>query len=627
MNSKTKLFSKGLIKADLKRFWVSGVIYAGLIFLTTFFALYLDKGAHISFDGRTYAGSMLYSYALFSNFSGVLFGGILAAALFSFLKSESAVSFYHGLPQSRGKIFRSKLLSAAALLILPVLANAALVIFTKICGSGVPVRYIHVLIWAGIQIVYSFIAFSLITLIASFTGNIFSLLLIGGACLVAPGLILGFLDEMGSLYLLGYEGNLIEKLEYIYLTPYIMASRYILIYIILAALFLLAAFFIYKARPLERCGEALTFKTAKVIFIYAAALLGGIISYWYFSIWFDRSIFFMLPFGIVSIIIANMINQKSITIKKAPLYTGIFILAVLLIYGLFKIDFTGFEKRMPSADKIEGVMIYSDNPYIANPNDYISYQVKGFATEKENLPDFYLTDKKEIEDVLNYHKFKIEEEKRNGSIEHICIEYKLSGGKTLLRRYSFNKNADKEYFEAIAGTDTLKRQRYDIYKNSEKNIVSFEVHPSSSELYDSPYVTVSPDSKTFTDLYNALQKDIENLSYDDDASLGVGGARATAVIDVSGDGNINYVKIQAVPGILITEGFTETNKILDRFKFSAEGYTPECITKIETNGSEITDKAQILEIAGKVKYSFENNLSGNDLYYFYFENGDSFAAE
>ena len=630
MNSKTNLFSKGLIKADLKRFWIFSLIYGGLIFLIAFFGLYIESGFRLAYEKVSYTDSPLFTLSVFSNFIGVLFGGVLAPALFSFLKSERAVSFYHGLPHSRGKIYISKLLSAAALLILPVLANVAFVMLTKVLGSGIPVAYRHILIWAGIQLIYSFIAFAFMTLISSFTGNTFSLLLIAGACFTAPALLLSFFDEIGSLYLLGYAGNVINTLKYIYITPYTMKLPYMIIYAAAAAVFLLLAFFIYKARPLERSGEALTFKTAKVIFIYAAALLGGIISYWYFSIWFEKSIFYMLPFGIASIIIANMINKKGITLRKAPLYTGVFVLAVLLLYGGFKSDFTGFEKRMPSADRIEGVMIYSDNPYMANPDDYISYRVKGSVAKNENPPDFYLKDKKEIEDVLKYHEFKIDEGKRgkNYTNDHIYIEYKLSGGKKLLRRYRFDRNADKEFFETIAATDTLKRQRYNIYKNSTIEVTEFKIKPVQ-DLSGMGTVSVYPASKGFTELYDALQKDIENLSYDNDASLGAGGAVSKANIIVTATGSVNYARAGS-PDILVTDGFTNTMPIIERYKFNAEGYTPDDIVKVDVNGEEITDKAQILEATEKAKYSYENYASRNSVlfrYRFYFANGDTFDVD
>lgn len=618
MNSKTKFFNKGLIKADLKRFWIFSLLYAALIFFVAFFGFYINT-YYSGGNSAEYIYTRFFGLSEIANFFGVLFGAFLSPVLFYFLNSSSAVSFYHGLPQGRGKIFASKAVSAALLLSLPVIINAAIVILSKVCGSAMPVRISHILIWACLQLLYSFLAFACMTFTATITGNIFSHIIISGICFAAPALLLFYLDELCSRYLLGYAGNMTTMLQYIYILPDKILSPLALIYIAATVILFFASALIYKKRLLERSGEALVFKGAKICLIYAGAILGGIISYWYFSIWFDKSIFFMLPFGIIAVIIANMVNKRGITLRGAFGHIGIFALFVLVLFAGFKYDITGFEKRIPGAENIESVKITSGNPYIIDNDAFTSYDENGRAEKYKSAPDFAITDREDIKSVCNYHRFKAEEAKRDNSSGSIRIEYTLKNGKRLTRSYSFEKNADKEYFKPIAATDTLKRQRYLLYQNSFANITSVEI--CSSPLTAEPSDTIYPENDCFNELCIALDNDIKNLAYDEDASLCTSSFAVPITLYINFTGKNNKAIWPNRTSYPITDGFTETTEVLQKYglisqKFAAENVDSIMILHLdpekgyESEATEvINDTGKIADIMEQIKYSYKNKPS------------------
>ena len=128
MNLKTssseKLFSKAIIKADLKNHWGWPVI-AGVLMLFNLFTL-LDSSYLMSYFERvdtdvrwTVMAEQLLNYYYFTFFVGIAFAILLGAKLFFYLDKVNSVSCMHGMPFTRKKLFFSHLASGTILILLP----------------------------------------------------------------------------------------------------------------------------------------------------------------------------------------------------------------------------------------------------------------------------------------------------------------------------------------------------------------------------------------------------------------------------------------------------------------------------------------------------------------------------
>lgn len=663
MNLKNSLFEKGLIKADLRRFGIFSALYAALIFFSTFFDFYVNDNIYTKTLITRYVNSQLFANSYFSHVCAVGAGALLAVVLFWFLNSSSALSFYHGLPLKRRKIYFSKLLTAFILLTVPVIIVSVIVFLTKLFGSDINVRLSHLFIWTGIQLLYSYMSFACITFTAMFTGSLLSHAAISLICFAFPAVAVSFTDSLTGNFLYGYSGSIGNILSYIYLMPPDMASKRCIIYIAAIAVLLTLSYFIYKNRDLERNGEAFVFKTSKNIFVAAAALFGGIFSYWYFSIWFKENIFWMLPFGLIALIIANMVNKRSLTLKGVPLYAGIFLACVLIVFGGFKFDILGYQNRVPDINRVLSVSI--------NKNDYAlaaGYDPKtGSELFEKNPEKAEITAHEDILKVINFHNYRI---KNRYDISHrnsINIDYTLKNGRHLKRYYYFDHNADKEYTEPVSKIDKWVKNRYFPYENANAKITSFVIGSMLQNVDSEIRFTVSEDNEYFGLLKEALEKDIKALPYDEDSTLYNGeyyyvGAPAYISVHfttplVYADGS-NYTGTRTLDRentYCITDGFTNTLAVLHSIEgFADIEFTPDKVKRIgvrrfdeatgnfkeptetlEDSGSYfanigmseiITDRAKIETIVNYAlhEYKYVNDENGVD-YYFELNNDTYFS--
>jgi len=553
MNSKMKSFKKSIFGADIRQLWIFSLLYGIIIFFGTFFDFYLDNEPYGNAIPYSFVNSRFFEYSCLSNFFGLCAGAVLALRLFAYLYSTNAISFYHGLPFKRKSIFISKILSGAVLLTAPVLINFAIVGITKLCGSYIQIRWFGLIYWLANQVIYSLLAFSFVTFGVMLSGNILALLATCILLSIAPLTIIGFIHTVCQNYLLGYAYDPTNFFSFIYITPDVLLFKARgIIYIIAIPILFIISYFMYKKRDLERCGEAVVFPKLKIAFIYFAGLLGGIFSYFYFSIWNFKTLLFMLPFGIIAVIIANMINRRSVTLKGAFSHTVIFTVLVLCFLGAFRFDIIGFEKRVPLPQNIESVTVL--------PDRYYAYR------NADNFEKLAITDKEDIEKVRAYHIINTASHLQDTESmpNYLKISYKLKNGRTLTRGYCTDYLSERDRdFEAVSNIEQVKKSVYPIYKNDNLEIVNINLNNflASSMIY--------PDNPIADKLIEAMNEDIANLSYEENAVRWHNVRDCVAPLDV----NIEYKnpdnekKYSEGCSFPISFGFTRTMDLLKEYGY------------------------------------------------------------
>lgn len=516
MNLKVSLFNKSIFKTDIKRFWIASLLYTVMLFFLVPFQYVAreerflgiidtipDEFIRTSFASGTYPAMFL----------GMLCGGVFALMIFMYINSTPAISFYHSLPYRRTTIYFTKLLSGTLLLVVPILINLFVLVTAKASGTYIPAHSEHLFIWAYLQLTYTLIVFLGVSFVAMFTGNFMYLIAVSGICVITPLLTITFIENILSEHLYGYIGAFEEALYWFYLIPNHLLSLRALIYLALAILFIILGCVIYNKRDLEKNGEAIVFNKAKVFFLYLVAFLCGIFSYWYFSSLFGKSILWMLPFGALGIMGANMINKKQVTLKGFIKPALIYAVAVVVVFLGFKLDITGFERRVPETENVAEVFV--EIPLFEHNYDlrYMDYNYREYYDKQ--ISNYSIKDPQEIEKVIALHKHKTENRDFKNPTFFVNFTYKMKNGKTLKRGYDIYKYDGGNLTEDVMMLDSMKNRRF---------------HPYTDETINYKHITISHDftgdiisyyagTQEFEELKKALHEDIKNIPYKYDSTI------------------------------------------------------------------------------------------------------------
>lgn len=523
MNLKTSLFNKMLIKSDLKRFWWVSVLntLAILVFAvySRFQRYFFDMQPNVNFLPEVeteFTSSAVYGVLIVCIPILIVFCGFTAVMLSMYLNSASAVSFMHGLPLKRKNHYASHYLSGAILITIPAVVNSVILYFMSF--HKILSQYIegsHILKFLFLYLIYAFLVYSGTTLIAMLTGNAFAL--VGITCVVAvvPLIAAGFLTTLFSNELYGYFNfDITHWLNYIYIEPSRLLRGYWLIYIAFTVFLTIAAYFVCKVRHLENYGEIVAFRALKKVFVYFAAVVLGILGYLYcVAISDNASLLWILAFGILGVLIAFMLTKRSFSLKGVQKPLAVFACLFVCFFLVLEFDLTGYEKRIPDIEDVEGISLLDAGFDFSEDSGY--YPSIGNV---KFLETYYpiLTETEDKENVIALHKYMIENREKNpdASYIHVPISYKLSNGKEIRRSYRVPVAECGEYLKKIYETEEMKAYNYKLMDDTEKKLLSVSV---SDERFEG--ITLNffeNDSEMLEKLETAFKNDVENLKYEDD---------------------------------------------------------------------------------------------------------------
>ena len=232
-------------------------------------------------------------------------------------------------------------------------------------------------------------------------------------------------------------------------------------------------------------------------------LFGGL----YFSETSERFEWVILGYvlGVVfGYLLAEMVLQKTWRTKLHLKGFGAYILIVLVVIFVIKLDVIGFESRVPEQPDIKEVSISN------NLNGY--YDDEYF----DGIGMTTLKDQRNIKAIQRLHEQIIqhgEDDRFNESPKYpaIVFEYELANGRTLSREYQLsNYKSFKPYFKKIYESQEYKDNFYTLLKISPKDVYRVDITgngnmPKSLELRD---------PKEIKKAIVALQTDLANASYE-----------------------------------------------------------------------------------------------------------------
>lgn len=498
MNSKTSLFSKALVKSDIKRYWWVSVIY---IVLTALFilpnAVMKDIGdVYSRFDSDNGALALFFAFAL---------GGLL----FSYLHRVNSVSFMNSIPVSRTTQYLSHILSGFILLIVPITVTSLVIFFEELhYGSGIQFCYKYFYTC----LLYSACAFMLTTFTSVLSGNLISTYVFGGGFVALPYFILSMANEIFSKNVYGFVDYDEGIMQYIYIMGIDeMWAKRSVIYITIAVALFIISLVLYKLRNMENYGEVVAFKPLKPILMYFVAVCFGLFGYDLLYYIHNRSLNFtlgVLPLGIVALIAVFMLNQKSFSFKGILKPIVIFAVCMGIVNVIFAFDLTGYEKRIPDENNVVSIDAFS------------GYYANCYATSRDYGAPIYddinkgiLTDKKDIDTITKLHKYLVQRGAVNDNSISIKITYTLKNNKKLSRNYLLNYNEMKD----IYSIDNYKKVIYPIANDNKKEMDYVELSDSRS---------LSPSIRLYNidinKLYDVVKKDVIKLTPEDLSAIDFG---------------------------------------------------------------------------------------------------------
>lgn len=517
MNSKTSLFNKTIIKTDLRRFWWLGVLNILAILIFAVYPLYMRipyNNINQYRHERLFIYSDMYRSTLISVPIIIIFAIAAVLLVFSYINKTAPVSFMHGLPLKRKTHFASHLVSGLTLTLSPAVISAVILLIMRINTSFANIVWTSdIFKWLLIYAVYSVFVFSGTLFSAFLSGNSFGAVGIAGGFALLPVVATGFADIFMKTNLYGYYANdLYTWLKWVYLFPDKILGTGALIYICGAVVLCALAYWLYKIRNLENYGEVVAFAPLRPVFVYLTAAFISALGYMYLSVINGgASLWWILVFGIMGVIAAYMISNKSFSLKGAWKPSSIVFVCFMLLFISVKCDIFGYERRVPKLSKIDGVCLVSDDSI--RKTTYVPDVGKATFTEVYKP---IMTNKEDIENVRTLHKAIIKtRETGEGVTINLPITYRLSNGRTVRREYNISPKTYDELLGKLYETQEMKYSNYPVCDPTQKKFVSVTI----SDLRLTSLSYYEDNKEMMNRIAEAFKKDVENLKYEDDCEV------------------------------------------------------------------------------------------------------------
>lgn len=420
MRSATSFFNPALARSDLRRYWPALFLYVGLWIIFLPIPVW-NRAAErnpalvnlTELCADTYAAAVVLA---------LIFGGIMATAVFSYLMQTRSVGAMHALPQRRGTLFWTHfltgwaMLAAGNLLVLAVTALAALLGGLALTPA--------LLTWFVVATLLDLIFLALGTLCAMVTGWLLAVPVLYAAvnCLAVALTWLG--QQLASLLLIGYATPDATPRLTIWLTPvYRLIQelgqtrqkgcttsysanidypsgltpegwRAVLVYAAAALVLLALSRLLYARRKSELSGDPAAFPWMRPVFRLGVGLVGGlalgmalyglVLAGLSFSV--PRLCVCMALMGALCYLGASMLVGKTLRVlpKRLP-GAAVTALVLVLLCVVLRADVFGYADRTPQAEDVARARVYClDTSFTLEDPRSLETLVKAQAELAEN---------------------------------------------------------------------------------------------------------------------------------------------------------------------------------------------------------------------------------------------------
>ncbi len=472
------LFSRALIKNNIKRFWWISAFYFAMLFFVNVLPVYFadterEYGVIKTLLEFTNYQNEYIIYLLVVFFIFPIAAGVL---LFRYMQSERLAGLVHSLPCKRSTIFGSNMLSGTAIIGVPcILISVILIILSLFTSNPGIFSVLFVVKWLGKTLLFTFSLYTITVFAGMLTGNsivhfvlayVVNLLSLG-----LFGLILFNLEGLVNGYYITTPGKWIQLIplyKIFFLSELTLFE--VIMHIIIAAAVAAVSLYIYNRRHIENAGNITGFKAMKQIYKYSAVVFAMLITG---TIIAKKCSFKVLPLiagyiisSILVYFIAEGIIKKTFRVWKE--YRGYLIVAgitaVLIACAVF--DVTGYRRYVPDENEVEYVYL-GEYRYM---DTFISRQKED--RKIDSMQGRILREPYNIKSIIDAHK------ELSQSIDRFPgskgIAYVLKDGSLVKRKYGLN-HWHKELFEPVFNSIEYKKSRYPFLSKGLDSIGQVEI--------------------------------------------------------------------------------------------------------------------------------------------------------
>lgn len=415
MPRKTSFCNAALLRSDIRRYWPLLFLYVAVwIVILPMQILSVSRECDGVADGimtvlELQQHNVIIRSIPASVVMSLLFGCFAAMAVWSYLMSGRTVGLMHALPVTRTQAFFSHVLSALGAL---TAGNVLIFLLTALCSAGFSyVDWAALGTWLLLTELMALFFFALGSLCAMVTGWLLAVPVLYGAMNVIAILLHLVVQAMAQMFYYGYVpadipagirwltpvGRIWEAIsdgeaqpvevqfrEPIGTQSYhriqLPASAFstCIIYAAVGIALLALVWWLYKKRPSETAGDAMSFRWLRPIARWVIGLCGG----WGLGLFLRYTAFIdsgfasllicQLVMGVICFFAAQMLLKKKFHIftRRWWVETLALVLTLLGVTLCVKLDITGYQHRVPDAEDVQEV--YFSGAYTSFTCDELS---------------------------------------------------------------------------------------------------------------------------------------------------------------------------------------------------------------------------------------------------------------
>ena len=471
MPRKTSFCNAALLRSDIKRYWPLLFLYVAVwVVILPMQILSASRQCDGVADGimtvlQLKQHNVIIRSIPASAVMSLLFGCFAAMAVWSYLMSGRTVGLMHALPVTRTQAFFSHVLSVLGAL---TAGNVLIFLLTALCSAGFSyVDWTALGTWLLLTELMALFFFALGSLCAMVTGWLLAVPVLYGAMNVVALLLYAVISTMTQMFYFGYSSSDIP--EFItWLTPVgriwdavanggaqpvevqfpepigtqsyhrfqLPASAFstCIIYAAVGIALLALVWWLYKKRPSETAGDAMSFRWLQPIARWSIGLCGG----WGLGLFlnyvilgsssFAGLLICQLVMGVICFFAAQMLLKKKFRIftRRWWVETLALVLTLLAVTLCIKLDITGYQHRVPDAEDVTSVRF--------------SASYANFTTD----------DPAAVESVISLHRAILEQYDETGErlenqtyldteggpiTRYVRVDYQLRNGTSLRREW------------------------------------------------------------------------------------------------------------------------------------------------------------------------------------------------
>lgn len=399
MPRKTSFCNAALLRSDIKRYWPLLFLYVAVwVVILPMQILSASRQCDGVADGimtvlQLRQHNVIIQSIPASVVMSLLFGCFAAMAVWSYLMSGRTVGLMHALPVTRTQAFFSHVLSVLGAL---TAGNVLIFLLTALCSAGFSyVDWAALGTWLLLTELMALFFFALGSLCAMVTGWLLAVPVLYGAMNVIALLLYAVISTMTQMFYFGYSSSDIP--EFItWLTPVgriwdavanggaqpievqfpepigtqsyhrfqLPASAFstCIIYAAVGIALLALVWWLYKKRPSETAGDAMSFRWLQPIARWSIGLCGGLglglfLNYVILGSSFAGLLICQLVMGVICFFAAQMLLKKKFRIFTSRWWveTLALVLTLLAVTLCIKLDITGYQHRVPDAEDVTSV--------------------------------------------------------------------------------------------------------------------------------------------------------------------------------------------------------------------------------------------------------------------------------